>query len=151
MRDNVLDHSTRFARCGIMDAMSSRQWVENCASFDVGEARTQEGVFTTYGRLENFVPKCVVGQFARLVITWQDGRKLGTVDVEITTTRLHYGGERRWFVCPDCHGRAKKLLTRGGEQGGRITYALGCRKCLGLVYRCQYCKSPFLRLTGRAR
>ena len=33
------------------------------------------------------------------------------LDVNITTTRLHFGGVRRWFVCPRCHGRAKKLYS----------------------------------------
>ena len=51
-------------------------------------------------------------------------------DVMLTHTPCHYGGERPWFVCPNCSKRVGTIM------GGR-TFA--CRTCLGLVYYSQQC------------
>jgi hypothetical protein len=51
-------------------------------------------------------------------------------DVELQTTRQHFGGLRWWFTCPMCGRRVGKLYL-----GGRF---FGWRSCYGLTYRsCQ--------------
>ena len=48
--------------------------------------------------------------------------------VELASTTGHYGGNRPWFICPECGRRCA------------ILYALGrflCRKCHHLTYQCQ--------------
>ena len=48
--------------------------------------------------------------------------------IALTTTVLHSGGLRWWFVCPRCDRRAAKLYLPPGEQ------QFGCRMCYDLVY-----------------
>lgn len=43
---------------------------------------------------------------------WLQGFKSLRIDgitIPITTTQCHYGGERRWFMCPDCGRRCAVL------------------------------------------
>jgi hypothetical protein len=57
------------------------------------------------------------------------------VNVKLTTTQPNYGGTRYWYVCPrpGCSRRVAKLY---------VTDAMwGCRRCLNLVYECQYRRS----------
>ena len=58
-----------------------------------------------------------------------------TIDefIPYTYTGQNLGGQRRWFKCPGCGGRARVLY--GGER-------YRCRKCYGLVYDCQYSPWP---------
>ena len=49
------------------------------------------------------------------------------IGLEYTSAPL--GGVRWWYTCPYCSGRCGKLYQR--------EYDLGCRKCIGLHYRCQ--------------
>lgn len=44
--------------------------------------------------------------------------------VELAFTDLHYGGQRRWLVCPDCKSRRVDLYVDGKR--------LACRACLNL-------------------
>lgn len=56
-----------------------------------------------------------------------DGRDL---PVGIAFTPLHFGGGRRWLVCPCCQSRRQALYIA-------ITM-LACRECLGLRYESQH-------------
>ena len=51
--------------------------------------------------------------------------------VQITTTACYFGGERIWFVCPECHNRAAKLYLPPQAIQFR------CRKCHNLTYKSQ--------------
>ncbi|WP_139311478.1 hypothetical protein [Desulfovibrio sp. DV] len=46
-----------------------------------------------------------------------------------TAQSLHFGGFRRWFICPLCDKRVGILYYRNN---------LACRKCNNIVYRSQY-------------
>jgi len=49
-------------------------------------------------------------------------------DIEITHTACNFGGQRFWFVCPQCHRRVGVLYKNP------ISEAILCRKCHGLSY-----------------
>lgn len=49
--------------------------------------------------------------------------------VSFQTTRCQYGGQRLWFECPSCQGRAAVLYQGSGD--------FRCRKCLNLGYASQ--------------
>lgn len=49
--------------------------------------------------------------------------------VELTHTALHFGGQRRWMLCPRCKGRRQTLFISCD--------ALACRTCLDLRYESQ--------------
>lgn len=49
--------------------------------------------------------------------------------VYIESTPLHFGGNRRWLVCPCCQNRRLALYIDGN--------VLACRVCLGLRYESQ--------------
>ena len=66
-----------------------------------------------------------------------DGSDYGTVIhrgrdwlVGITFTPLHFGGVRRWLVCPCCQSRRQALYI--------ANTLLLCRECLGLRYASQH-------------
>jgi hypothetical protein len=50
--------------------------------------------------------------------------------VLIATTRLHFGGYRRWMCCPECDSRRQTLYVDGKR--------LACRCCIGLRYESQH-------------
>lgn len=49
-----------------------------------------------------------------------------TERVRLDTTACHYGGERWWFLCPQCHTRRAVLFSAGG--------VFACRTCHDLAY-----------------
>jgi len=55
-------------------------------------------------------------------------------------TPCHIGGERLWFICPNCRRRCEVLCLNGKWPA--------CRKCYRLPYRSQ-CESPLDRLRSR--
>lgn len=66
-----------------------------------------------------------------------DGPDYGTVihglrdwPVGIAFTPLHFGGGRRWLVCPYCQSRRQALYI--------ANTLLACRECLGLRYGSQH-------------
>ena len=66
-----------------------------------------------------------------------DGPDHGTVvhglrdwPVGVAFTPLHFGGGRRWLVCPCCQSRRQALYI--------ANTVLACRECLGLRYRSQH-------------
>ncbi len=74
--------------------------------------------------LSNFVGE---NQFIELTYTYKDSEDLN-YKVQIATTSPNYGGERYWFVCPQC-GRVVAFLY--GDK-----YFL-CRHCQNLAYKTQ--------------
>lgn len=50
--------------------------------------------------------------------------------VRIDQHELHFGGYRRWLVCPTCEVRREALYVDG--------CLVACRVCLGLRYACQH-------------
>src|SRR5512133_2753729 len=56
-------------------------------------------------------------------------------EIRVTSTAQHFGGERRWFICPaGCERRVGKLYLVGS--GWR------CRHCAGLRYESQSQRAP---------
>jgi hypothetical protein len=51
--------------------------------------------------------------------------------ISLSTSKTYYSGLRYWFKCPLCGSRAGVLYKHP------ISNILGCRKCLGLEYRCK--------------
>ena len=47
-------------------------------------------------------------------------------EIGLDYTACNYGGERVWFICPDCGERVRKLYLRGG--------VFRCRSCQNLNY-----------------
>lgn len=62
-------------------------------------------------------------------------------EVLLTRSPCRYGGERPWFLCPECGNRVANLYLCGSP---------ACRKCHGLVYRTQRI-SELARLGMRVR
>ncbi|CAN7241711.1 hypothetical protein [Mesorhizobium sp. LjNodule214] len=68
---------------------------------------------------------------------WRDVRDLIALDF----TEQHFGGQRRWFICPSCDRRCAVLYA--GEK-------FRCRLCLDLTYRSQS-EDPRSRSLSKAR
>lgn len=79
-----------------------------------------------------------------LTATWPGGRQTQE-PIRLRITFPFYGGERYWFECPVCRCRVAKLYT----QCELRKYA--CRRCLGLVYHCQYRKGWYWALVRGGR
>ena len=58
--------------------------------------------------------------------------------IRFASTKPHFGGVRRWFVCPDCGRKCNTLYS---------SFAFKCRKCVNAVYPSQY---AYVRLAGEA-
>lgn len=58
-----------------------------------------------------------------------DSRVSETFRIHVTTTPCNMGGERHWFLCPDCNRRVAILYSRGAM--------FSCRTCLTLAYPSQ--------------
>jgi hypothetical protein len=54
---------------------------------------------------------------------------LNGIEIRLTTSKTRFGGERIWFVCPQCQKRKGVIYLDSG--------LLGCRVCLNLTYRKQ--------------
>ena len=59
-------------------------------------------------------------------------------NINITSTKCHFGNERLWFICPSCSKRVGILYKPMEED------LLLCRKCHNL----QYSKSRFNKMKG---
>ena len=86
------------------------------------------------GRLNGFLSD----QSVRIFFQHEHGP---TVEQKIglEKTRPHFGGTRRWFVCPECSGRCRILY---------LAERFICRHCMGAVYASQY---TWLRIPGEAK
>lgn len=49
-------------------------------------------------------------------------------NIEITQTQCNFGGQRFWFVCPNCNKRVGVLYRKP------ISEIILCRECHGLKY-----------------
>lgn len=61
--------------------------------------------------------------------------------IALVSTRQHFGGERRWFICPCCNRKCAVLHDGTGFR---------CRVCLDLSYRSQS-EDPRFRCLSSAR
>jgi hypothetical protein len=64
--------------------------------------------------------------------------------ISIERTECHFGGERPWFQCPECHSRKAKLYK---PPNGADRFL--CRDCHGLLYRSQTYQSPLAEAFDR--
>lgn len=70
-----------------------------------------------------------------LHLRYRVGKQPVNMEIRLTTTPLHHGGERWWFVCPlitdgtPCNRRVGKLYAPPGEK------YFGCRHCYDLSYQ----------------
>jgi len=62
---------------------------------------------------------------ATLRVVVGEGDRKQDQTILLATQACHFGGERYWFVCPTCKGRAYSLYPHGG---------LSCWRCAGLRY-----------------
>jgi hypothetical protein len=53
------------------------------------------------------------------------------LDLDFTTTKTRLGGERLWFVCPQCGRRVGVIYKQASQE------KIGCFRCLNLKYRKQ--------------
>ena len=132
-----------------MGTYSLRNTVEDCHSLDANWM-TREGIFDgngmctgsiTWSRVHDGEEAACVGYEVNTSRRWMGlSYRLVRDDesvecpVKLTTTELHWGGTRWWFVCPltsngrDCGRRVGKLYL---PPGGRH---FGCRHCYDLTY-----------------
>lgn len=61
--------------------------------------------------------------------------------IALDSADQHFGGERRWFICPSCNRRCAVLYDGNGFR---------CRVCLDLSYRSQS-EDPRFRCLSKAR
>src|SRR4051812_18527445 len=113
---------------------SSRVLVEDCACL-LPEKRTRT---RAQALPRHLMIRGLLEHSVDIQLSSNDGKQ-STMRVDVTATYPHFGGFRYWFVCPKCGRRAGKLYAPDAG-------VLGCRVCLGLVYRVQYCKSATFRL-----
>ncbi len=65
----------------------------------------------------------------KIVLRYEYGQSEPIADsIEIAYSPRHFGGARRWFICPGCEQRKAVLYCAGYFR---------CRTCLGLAYRSQ--------------
>ena len=79
---------------------------------------------------------------SRVDVSWVHDGSLVSSPLHITKTPCHYGGERSWFLCPQC-GRRVAILYGMFQQ-------LCCRRCATLTYESQN-ESESDRLLRKAR
>lgn len=53
---------------------------------------------------------------------------LNGFDIQLTTSKTRFGGNRTWFICPICKNKKGVIYTDP---------VVGCRICLNLSYRQQ--------------
>jgi hypothetical protein len=67
--------------------------------------------------------------------TFAGFRTEGTQKIELSRTTCNYGGNRTWFICPDCNRRTLNLYWRVTDGIPDLRHEkLSCRTCHGLVY-----------------
>lgn len=52
-------------------------------------------------------------------------------ELKLSTTRTRFNGERYWFLCPICNSRVGTIYK------SPFNNQVGCRSCLGLLYKKQ--------------
>ena len=62
--------------------------------------------------------------------------------IRFDKTACHFGGFRKWFICPSCNKKVAVLYSSG--------YLFRCRKCTGMTYACQS-ENQLDRMVRKAR
>lgn len=62
-------------------------------------------------------------------------------NINLTTSKTKFNGERIWFICPNCKRRVGTLYKHSTEN------IIGCRICLNLKYRKQRFKGMIESIT----
>jgi len=52
------------------------------------------------------------------------------IDINITTSKTRFNGERLYFQCPSCNKKVRNLYQTANDR-------IACRECLGLYYKKQ--------------
>lgn len=120
---------------------STRLLVEDCIVLDVARVPIEQMKAARDGDpWEKFMHR-TGGLLHGICVTAtrSDGRQFSQ-NIEFRVTNPNYGGERYWFSCPSCQGRAAKLCATSEST------AYACRRCLRLVYNCQYRKGWIWKL-----
>jgi hypothetical protein len=101
------------------------------------------GLFDTTGTVTVVWPHMLTGEDLRARVAYHSDAYGGTVslsfnrnlpdnDADIETTTCHFGGYRRWFICP-------MQISSKCSYRVRILYFedewMGCRECCKLTYR----------------
>jgi hypothetical protein len=55
--------------------------------------------------------------------------EIGGLPFKLSSTNLHHGGKRIWFLCSICNRRTGIIYNLPAQN------LAGCRKCLGIEYR----------------
>lgn len=84
-------------------------------------------------------PAWIEGKGDHVLISIHGGWGNTYQGVALTETPCHYGGTRKWFVCPSCRRRCGVLYC---------SQSIACRKCHGLLYESQY-EAPRERMLRR--
>jgi len=58
-------------------------------------------------------------------------------EVGYTASPCNFGGERLWFLCPECKRRVLMLYLCRRERWGMMMDAFACRRCADLCYPSQ--------------
>jgi hypothetical protein len=74
------------------------------------------------------------GPSLRLVIP--AGSAKPPITIKLTTTDVHFGGRRSWFLCPSCGRRARILYS------DELVGPFLCRLCHSLAYQTQLLHAP---------
>lgn len=74
-------------------------------------------------------PAWVEGHGDYVIITVKGGWGDTVQGVALTETPLHFGGSRKWFICPKCRERRGVLYAHK---------RIACRSCFDLAYASQY-------------
>lgn len=83
-----------------------------------------------------FFPAMIEGHGDYIIVTVHGGWGKTVQGIALTETPCHYGGSRRWFICPSCRRRCGVLY---------IDRKIACRKCFDLAFASQY-ESPQERM-----
>lgn len=94
--------------------------------YDLGNILLNENCFKI--RIDDLVREANKGLKTRLIKGYVE--VLG-VEVGFTTSKTKFGGERIWFICPNCKRRIGTLYKHALEE------IAGCRLCLNLKYKRQ--------------
>jgi hypothetical protein len=76
-------------------------------------------------RIDDFLKSCRL-QLKKLTLNLEIEAQ--GLNIELTTSKTNFAGERFWFACPMCGKRVGVLYNHP------VTNKLGCRTCFGLDY-----------------
>ncbi|MBF0562157.1 MAG: hypothetical protein HQL37_09075 [Alphaproteobacteria bacterium] len=127
---------------------------EACHAIDVALWHRQNRLYpgSSFTWVWSFGDKIVASigvqvQAAAVVLNYRSRTRAGDWQpveqrISLTHTACHFGGERPWFLCPDCRDRAGKLYLAGNS-------GFACRRCHDLTYTTRQ-ETPIYRGLSRA-